>query len=339
MATHDAPRRRPTAQDVARAAGVSRATVGFVLNDTPSQTISEPTRRAVLAAAERLGYVPSAAARTLRSGRSRLVLCLVPPWTTTEALSDFVQRTAAELHVRGYVTVTHVTTTSSLRDLLAAASPAAVISLAPVDPADEVRLRTLRIPCVHGYLLDYPGHPHTLPLTQQTMGALQTSHLRERGFERLVYVQPADVGHPGRADGRHTGALAGASGLPVERTAYADTEALTALVRGWADDPRRTGLCAFDDLTALELLAALDRAGVDVPGHVGVVGVDDASAAPFAHPPLTSVRLNLAGQARDLAARVHAAARHGTATLADPSDTPSPATDEPTAQIVPRAST
>ncbi|MHB9857112.1 substrate-binding domain-containing protein [Streptomyces sp. YIM S03343] len=338
MATHNAPQRRPTAQDVADAAGVSRATVGFVLNDTPSQTISEPTRRAVLAAAERLGYVPSAAARTLRSGRSRLVLCLVPPWATTEALSDFVQRTAAELHALGYVTVTHVTTTSSLRDLLAAASPAAVISLAPVEPAEEARLRTLRIPYVHGYLLDYPGHPHSLPLTQQAMGALQASHLRERGFERLVYVQPTDVGHPGRADGRHTGVLTGAGGLPVERVVYADAEALAALVRAWADDPRRTGVCAFDDLTALELLAALDGAGVDVPGRVGVVGVDDSSAAPFAHPPLTSVRLNLASQSRDLAARAHAAVRRGTAAPADTPDTTAPTADEPTARIVPRAS-
>jgi DNA-binding LacI/PurR family transcriptional regulator len=54
--------RRATAQDVAQAAGVSRATVSFVLNDTPGQTIPESTRLRVLAAAKRLDYRPNNAA-------------------------------------------------------------------------------------------------------------------------------------------------------------------------------------------------------------------------------------------------------------------------------------
>lgn len=323
-------RRRPTSQDVATAAGVSRATVGFVLNDTPSQTISEPTRRAVLEAAERLGYVPSAAARTLRSGRSNLVLCLVPLWATTEALSDFVQRTVQELATLGYVTVTHVAATSSLRDLLAATSPAAVIALAPVAPEDEVRLRVLHVPYVHAYLLDYPGHAHSMSLTQQTMGAQQARHLVEQGFDRLVYVHPADVGEASRADGRYGGAAAEADPIVVERARYAGPDELDALIRSWADAPGRTGVCAFDDATALELLAALDVAGVPVPDRVGVVGVDDSRAAAFAHPPLTSVRLNLAAQAQDLAARTHAAVTRTAA---------APMTAGDTARVVERAST
>src|SRR4051794_33842882 len=72
--------RRVTSADVARLAGVSRATVSYVHNDTPQQTISGPTRARVLDAAARLGYAPSAAARTLRTGRSDIVLCLLPDW-------------------------------------------------------------------------------------------------------------------------------------------------------------------------------------------------------------------------------------------------------------------
>src|SRR5215218_9071233 len=72
--------RRVTSADVARMAGVSRATVSYVLNDTPHQTISAHTRDRVLHAAAVLGYAPSAAARTLRTGRSDVVLCLLPDW-------------------------------------------------------------------------------------------------------------------------------------------------------------------------------------------------------------------------------------------------------------------
>src|SRR4051812_43365688 len=72
--------RRATSADVAREAGVSRATVSYVLNDTPHQKIPEATRRRVLEAAARLGYAPSAAARTLRTGRSDVVLGMLPDW-------------------------------------------------------------------------------------------------------------------------------------------------------------------------------------------------------------------------------------------------------------------
>ena len=59
-------RRRATSADVAREAGVSRATVSYVLNDTPNQKIPEQTREKVLEAARKLAYSPSTAARALR---------------------------------------------------------------------------------------------------------------------------------------------------------------------------------------------------------------------------------------------------------------------------------
>ena len=66
--------RRVTAADIAREVGVSRATVGFVLNATAGQTISPATRERVLEAAGRLGYRPHLAAQALASGRNHIVL-------------------------------------------------------------------------------------------------------------------------------------------------------------------------------------------------------------------------------------------------------------------------
>ena len=62
--------RRITSRDVARRAGVSRTTVSFVLNDVPGVNISQETRKRVLQAAQELGYVPDAAARSLASRRT-----------------------------------------------------------------------------------------------------------------------------------------------------------------------------------------------------------------------------------------------------------------------------
>src|ERR1700758_4928722 len=62
---------RPTSQDIARAAGVSRTTVSLVLNGKENTGISVQTQARVLETAARLGYVPNSAARMLVSGRTR----------------------------------------------------------------------------------------------------------------------------------------------------------------------------------------------------------------------------------------------------------------------------
>src|ERR1700759_2300938 len=97
--------RRVTSADVARMAGVSRATVSYVLNDTPHQTISSGTRSRVLDAAARLGYAPSAAARALRTGRSEGVLCLLPDWPIRAEAGSVVANLSTALARHGLTLV------------------------------------------------------------------------------------------------------------------------------------------------------------------------------------------------------------------------------------------
>ena len=68
--------RRPTIRDVARLAGVSTATVSYVLNGTPGQTITASTRERVRRAADSVGYVPHRIARALREHPTRFVASL-----------------------------------------------------------------------------------------------------------------------------------------------------------------------------------------------------------------------------------------------------------------------
>jgi DNA-binding LacI/PurR family transcriptional regulator len=99
--------RRVTSADVARMAGVSRATVSYVLNDTPHQTISADTRDRVLHAAAELGYAPSAAARTLRTGRSDVVLCLLPDWPIGQEVGALLTNLSGALAGHGLTFVAH----------------------------------------------------------------------------------------------------------------------------------------------------------------------------------------------------------------------------------------
>jgi len=69
--------KQPTRDDVAKLAGVSAATVSYVINDGP-RPVSEETRARVLDAIEQLGYRPHAIARSLKTGRTRTVGLLIP---------------------------------------------------------------------------------------------------------------------------------------------------------------------------------------------------------------------------------------------------------------------
>ena len=70
--------RKVSIRDVAREAGVSIATVSYVLNRISTQTISEDTQQKVRAAAARLGYVPNLNARSLTSRRTNLIGVVIP---------------------------------------------------------------------------------------------------------------------------------------------------------------------------------------------------------------------------------------------------------------------
>ncbi|MEU2143221.1 LacI family DNA-binding transcriptional regulator, partial [Streptomyces globisporus] len=72
---------RPTSRDVARAAGVSQATVSLVLGGKWPGRVSEVTAQRVREAAVELGYRPNLAARSLRLGRTRTALLVVPALT------------------------------------------------------------------------------------------------------------------------------------------------------------------------------------------------------------------------------------------------------------------
>src|SRR5918994_604347 len=100
--------RRPTSEDVAREAGVSRATVSYVLNRVEHERVSPATRARVLAAAERLGYVPNAAAAALRGGRTSLVLVGIPAWPLGPPLAAAISVLVAELERLGYTSLVHL---------------------------------------------------------------------------------------------------------------------------------------------------------------------------------------------------------------------------------------
>ncbi len=122
--------RRVTGQDVAERAGVSRATVSYVLNDAPGQPISAETRSRVRAAAAELGYTPHAAARQLRTGESDLVLLALPPWPLSHAFNLCVAAFPQRLGELGYTALVDAATLgiAHLEHTLTRVQPVALVA-------------------------------------------------------------------------------------------------------------------------------------------------------------------------------------------------------------------
>jgi DNA-binding LacI/PurR family transcriptional regulator len=286
--------RRVTALDVARAAGVSKTTVSYVLNDTPHQSIPEGTRQRVLDAAQSLDYTPLSAARALRRGRTDTVVCILPDWPLDRILALTVDSLIGELERRGLFLVTRRRRSGRSVDVVRELAPAAVIAFGSL-PESEVAGMEAAGTFVAAALLTFPASPdHALVVPQELIGAMQVQHLAARGHRRLAYAASADARVADFLQLRLAGARRACLELGLEMPAVYELElsldsALTALTHWRNGGPRPTAVIAYNDEIAVALLAAMRTLGLTAPDDLAVIGVDNEPLSQFAAPPLTTV--------------------------------------------------
>jgi len=311
MITMNATRSRPpTMGDIAARAAVSTATVSYVLNDTPGNRIPEETRRRVLAAAEDLGYVPHTSARSLRTGRSDLVLFAMPATTLGPLASRFFTGLAEELRALGYTLILHGDPEqrgAKAARAWAGLRPAAVIAegrrLTPsavslLTGAGAVPLALGRAPRkgVPALVLDHFG-----------MGETGGRHLVEQGCTDIAALVPRAPVVKEMGEERLAGLAKAAAGVRVRRTDMDETpEDAARVVAEWAEQGMPDGVYGYNDEFAGLLLGALADAGVDVPGRVRLVGTDDLPLCEMLRPRLTSVGLRPVLSVGEVAAHIAA---------------------------------
>jgi Transcriptional regulators len=298
------PDRRVTAADIARSLGISRATVGFVLNDTPGQKISAATRARVLAEASRLGYRPHQAARALASGQSRIVLLILPDWPLEYSLSSHLEEASLALDEAGYSLVTWTKHASGkARPLWEVLQPDVVMSLTPLDPDTVAAIRRGGATVIAS---GEPGSPAE-PLEYASGPALQIQHLADLGHRKIIYVESADPRVADLVSERAARASQAAEeyGVRLERHVFDD--ARPPDIAEWRSTGA-TAVAAYNDDIAARILSAARRAGVGVPDDLAIVGHDDAPISRLLLPPLSTVRIDNAGLGRFFAAvALHAA--------------------------------
>ena len=285
------PAKRITSTDVARAAGVSQTTVSFVLNDKPGHSIPEATRRRILEVARQLDYRPHGSARALAAGRSDVALFSVPDLPVGGAISRFVEELAAALAVHGLTLVTHLAGAHGrpLADVCAAVNASVVVGVTSFD--DDTVQALYRA----GADLVVPsGVPASA--AANPVGRLQAEYLIGQGHRRIGYAMPAHPGLREMAEERLNGAADACAVAGIDPPAALgmglEIADAASAVGQWAAQSV-TGVCAFNDETAIAVLAGMRECGLTAPADLAVIGVDDIPTARLTAPPLTTVGYDL----------------------------------------------
>ncbi len=287
------PARRPTLKMVAERAGVSTATASYVLagrvGGGPGASATTVSR--VRTAAREIGYRPNQAARTVRTGRSDLVLLsltmLADPWS--QAVSEAVSAAAGPVGLRSLILAD-----GNWADLLDG-QPFDVAFVDSVRPSDGDRLRWLagrglRLIVFSDDLepdgFDVINSP-PLPGCELAVGHLLERHTR---IGCLVGSGP---------DGTMTSRaqpylrLAAEAGLDqragfVQQFGYNTASAYEAALRLLDRPDRPTAVYATTDFAAIAAINAAQRLGLSVPGDLAVVGAGNTIESERVQPSLTS---------------------------------------------------
>lgn len=299
--TQDRP---ATITTIAREAGVSIASVSRVLNGLGTKPATE---RKVREAAERLGYVPSYAARSLQSRRTQQVAFAMAD-IGNPVYQAMTRQIQAVIREAGYRLLLHSTDgdiedeqelIESLRQRYADG-----LIICPIRITDEhlAGMRATSVPVVAiGWVGD--GPPIDSVLTDARKGiSMAVDHLAQLGRQRIAFLDgPLDTvpGHErlhGYRDGLADVDLNYDENLVVTRDFYRTDGA--AMAAELLDSARPDAFVCANDMIAIGALDTLRARGVQVPEEIAVVGMDDTDLATMCWRPLSSVSLGSVEQAR-----------------------------------------
>jgi LacI family transcriptional regulator len=294
---------RPTQVDVARLAGVSRATVSYVLNGLTEGRvpISDETRQRVLDAIEELGYEPDARAQALRSGSTKTIALIIPDLRNPH-FCEYATGIEEAARASGYHLLLSSTTMNDeyaveiFKDLARRRFDGLIIASSFILESDEAQatlkqIRERGLPIVEmdeNYGVDSVSAnyreatrevmSHLLSLGHRRIGLIYGIGGHELGQDRLQpYLESLTTAH-----------------IPIETDLIAECgptieDGYQASLRLLQHSPRPSALIVINDLLAMSALRAAADLGLQVPGDLSLVGFDDIPMANYLIPRLTTV--------------------------------------------------
>jgi DNA-binding LacI/PurR family transcriptional regulator len=308
-----------TIRDVAKAAGVSTATVSNVLNKTGK--VGQSTHRLVLSAVKRLGYVPNAHARHLASHTGRTLGIIVSDIENPffpEVIKGFETRarqlgydailsdTSYDPHrtreaaermmehqVRGVAIMTSEMSLKLIHELARRKIAVTFLDLAPV----REYMSNLRIDYFSGVeqIVQYLyKHGHRRIAFVAGRHGLKSNVVRLQAYEKCMRALGLEPGPVLPGDLRFEGGLA--AGMAIANLS-----------------PRPTAVMTINDLTAVGVIKGLLKAGCRVPEDISITGFDKTRLAEYSNPSITTVDIH-----REILGQMAADALHELSSSASP---------------------
>ena len=159
------------------------------MNNTPHQVIPQPTRQRVLVAAAELGYTPSAAARMLVSGRSDVVLLLLPDWPIGLGVARLLDELSQAFAQHDLTFVIHPQVTARpVTELWKSITPAAVLAYESFGETDLMAISRSGAELV--VISDLNHGAGAMDRSVERTGRIQVEHLAGSGHRHLGYAWP-----------------------------------------------------------------------------------------------------------------------------------------------------
>jgi DNA-binding LacI/PurR family transcriptional regulator len=300
-----------TIRDVAKAAGVSTATVSNVLNKTGK--VGRRTHHVVLSAVKRLGYFPNVHARHLASRDSRtlgiIVSDIVNPFFP-EVIKGFETR-ARQLGYDAILSDTNYDprrTQEAFERMMEHNVRGVAIMTSEISLRLVHELARRRIAVTFLDLAPVRGHVSKLRIDYFSGIKQIVDHLYQRGHRRIAFIagRPKLKSNVARLQAYEK--CMADLGLQSGPVIPGDLRYEGGLAAGSAIaklSPRPTAVMAINDLTAVGVIKALLKAGVRVPQDISVTGFDNTRLAEYSNPSITTVDVH-----RDMLGQMAADALH-----------------------------
>jgi LacI family transcriptional regulator, repressor for deo operon, udp, cdd, tsx, nupC, and nupG len=300
--------RSVTIKDVARAAGVSPATVSVVVNGSGGRLrIAPATQERVLAAAHEMGYVADPRVQALRRGRTRTVLMAFVARQVPDAFFvDILRALDHGAAQRGRDAQFHLVREEGGWEALRGSAKAAagVILVGSPPPHQTVPLRALPVPLVQVGSGDPLPGAAVVRVDNRLAGRRVAEHLLRLGHREIAVLGPRQWYAPfvERRGGLLKSLESGGARVPLVLSAPEPDHETIAQLRA----ARVTAVVCLYDRLALGLLREARLAGIGVPAEWSVAGFDDMDWSALLAPSLTTVRIPRARMAAAALAQLEA---------------------------------
>lgn len=284
-------RRRVTIIDIAKAAGVSKSTASRAL--TGNGYTSEKVRRRVLAAAERLHYIPDAHARQLRAQTSNIIGVVVSQLENS-FYADLASGAAHEAKNRGYITLLFDDdSTSDILEAMLTMRVAGVV-ITPTDEKTTNLLLANNIPVVEADRVTATDRCDSVSVNNHDAVAIATRDLLDKGHRHIALLLDETDWTTGkdRLSGFKESYAREGIDISNAEVGYAGWSAQDAreLVARLLEQKRvPTAIFAANNLLAEGAYRAIQDAGMSIPEDISLVCFDDAPWMSMVTPGITTI--------------------------------------------------